>query len=229
MLTLFLILQLLVLIFSIVIHEVAHGEVANFLGDPTAKNLGRLTLNPIKHIDPLGSIVVPLLTFLLHTGIIIGWAKPVPYNPNNLRNQRFGPTLVGLAGPVTNLSVALIFGLVARFLPIATNLKQQINVSVLTSDYGGALTLIGGSVLYGFFAMAILITFINIILALFNLIPIPPLDGSKLLYLIFPYSMGGVMEFLERFGFILVLFVIFLIGPVFFSVVLNLYSFVVGF
>ena len=83
--------------------------------------------------------------------------------------------------------------------------------------------------IYGFFAMAILITFINIILALFNLIPIPPLDGSKLLYLIFPYSMGGVMEFLERFGFILVLFVIFLIGPVFFSVVLNLYSFVVGF
>ena len=109
MLTLFLILQLLILIFSIVIHEVAHGEVANFLGDPTAKNLGRLTLNPIKHIDPLGSIVVPLLTFLLQTGIIIGWAKPVPYNPNNLRNQRVGPALVGLAGPATNLSVALIF------------------------------------------------------------------------------------------------------------------------
>ncbi|MEK7120184.1 MAG: site-2 protease family protein [Patescibacteria group bacterium] len=230
MLTLFLILQLLILTFSIVIHEVAHGEVANFLGDPTAKNLGRLTLNPIKHIDPLGSIVVPLLTFLLQTGIIIGWAKPVPYNPNNLRNQRVGPALVGLAGPATNLSVALIFGLIARFLPIATNIKQQIGYSVvLARDYDSALTLIGGSLLYGFFAMAILITFINILLALFNLIPIPPLDGSKLLYLILPHSMGGVMETLERFGFVLVLFVIFLIGPVFFSIVLNLYSFIVGF
>ena len=229
MLTLFLILQLLILIFSIVIHEVAHGEVANFLGDPTAKNLGRLTLNPIKHIDPLGSIVVPLLTFLLHTGIIIGWAKPVPYNPNNLRNQKIGPTLVGLAGPATNLSMALVFGLIARFMPVATILKQQINVAVLTNDYSGALTLISGSLLYGFFTMAILITFINIILALFNLIPIPPLDGSKLLYLILPRSMGGVMEFLERFGFVLVLFVIFYIGPVFISVVLRSYSFIVGF
>lgn len=229
MITLFLILQLLVLIFSIVIHEVAHGEVANFLGDPTAKNLGRLTLNPIKHIDPLGSIVVPLLTFLLHAGIIIGWAKPVPYNPNNLRNQKVGPALVGLAGPATNLSMALIFGLTARFLPIATELKQQINFSMLTSDYGNALTLIGGSLLYGFFTMAILITFINIILALFNLIPIPPLDGSKLLYLVLPYSMRGMMEVLERFGFVLVLFVIFWIGPVFSIIVQSLYSFIVGF
>jgi len=229
MITLFLILQLLVLIFSIVIHEVAHGEMANFLGDPTAKDLGRLTLNPIKHIDPVGSIIVPLLTFFLHTGIIIGWAKPVPYNPYNLRNQKIGPTLVGLIGPATNLTMALVFGMIARFLPIATSLKQQINVSVLTNDYASTLTLIGGSLLYGFFAMAILITFINIILAIFNLIPIPPLDGSKLLYLIFPYSIGGIMEMLERFGFVLVLFVIFLIGPAFNFVVLNLHSFIIGF
>lgn len=229
MITLFLILQLVILIFSIVIHEVAHGETANFLGDPTAKDLGRLTLNPIKHIDFFGSILMPLITFFSHTGLIIGWAKPVPYNPYNLRNKKVGPVLVGLAGPATNLGLALVLGLTARFMPIAVNLKQQINFYVLTNDYSKALELINGSVFYGFFAITLLIAFINIILAIFNLIPIPPLDGSKLLYLIFPYSAGGALEFLERFGFVLVILMIFWIGPLFNYVILNLYSFIVGF
>lgn len=232
MVTFFLIIQLAILIFSIVIHEVSHGEVAYALGDDTAKNMGRLTLNPIKHIDPLGSIIIPLLTFISHAGIIIGWAKPVPYNPANLRNQKYGPTLVGLAGPATNLSIAVFFGIIARLMPIAGTLKQQINAavagSVLTLNYTDVLTLINGSALNAFFAMALFITLINVFLAVFNLIPIPPLDGSKILYMILPPSMQGFMDMLERFGFILILLVILFGGSIFITALFHVYSFIVG-
>jgi len=105
---------IVILIFSIVLHEVSHGVVANSLGDPTAKNAGRLTLNPIPHIDPMGSIVLPLILILISQasgggGIIFGWAKPVPVNHNNLRDRRFGPAKVSLAGPAANLALALVF------------------------------------------------------------------------------------------------------------------------
>src|SRR3990167_1637702 len=108
-----------ILIVSVVIHEVSHGAVANMLGDPTAKIMGRLTLNPIPHIDPLGSVIVPLLlmTPALFGGpaVLFGWAKPVPYNPHNLSNQKWGPAIVGVAGPFANFTLAIIFGLALRF------------------------------------------------------------------------------------------------------------------
>ncbi|MFH1392558.1 MAG: site-2 protease family protein, partial [bacterium] len=169
------ILFFVILILSIVIHEYAHGYAAYKLGDPTAKNMGRLTLNPIAHIDIFGSILVPLLMYLT-TGFVFGWAKPVPYNPYFLRNQKYGPALVAVAGPSANLVTALVFGILFRFLALE-----------------------------GF----TLIVLINIILAVFNLVPIPPLDGSKILFAFIPDRYNHIKIVFERFGFMLLLFFIF--------------------
>jgi Zn-dependent protease len=186
-----------VLIFSIVIHEFSHGWVAYYLGDPTAKHLGRLTLNPIPHIDPLGSIILPFILLITNAGFIIGWAKPVPYNPYNLRDQKNGEMLVALAGPASNLLMAVIFGIAIRIL-----LFQG---------------MAPGSSIISFFSI---IVFYNILLAIFNLIPIPPLDGSKIFFHFLPYSMHKVREVLERNGFLFLLIFIFfgfrLIIPVMF-------------
>jgi len=152
----------LVLILSVILHEVAHGYMANALGDPTAKLQGRLTLNPLKHIDPLGTIILPLFLYLTGSSILIGYAKPVPYNPYNIKAKN-GEALVAFAGPATNILLALIFGLAIRF--------------------GGAS--MGESLLHAF----AIIASINIFLALFNLIPIPPLDGSKVLSALLPGEM----------------------------------------
>jgi Zn-dependent protease len=146
-----LVFKLLILIFSVIVHEVAHGYAAYSLGDTTAKRAGRLTLNPLFHIDPIGSIVVPIFLILVNAGVIFGWAKPVPYNPYNLRNQRWGEALVGVAGVATNLLLALFFALVSR-----------------------AATLEGATL---FASLAATITLVNLSLGLFNLLPIPPLDG----------------------------------------------------
>src|SRR5574343_1207888 len=105
----------LILLFSVIIHELAHGYVAYSLGDPTAKYEGRLTMNPLKHLDPFGSVILPLLLILSQSSFIIGWAKPVPYNPYNLKNQKWGDAIVALAGPLSNICVALFFGLLIRF------------------------------------------------------------------------------------------------------------------
>ena len=182
--------QLIILIFSVVIHEVSHGLAANALGDPTAKYAGRLTLNPFKHLDPIGSILLPLASFFLG-GIIIGWAKPVPYNPYNLqvKNRDLGSALVGIAGPGSNILLAVIFGLMVRASLIWTPLL------------GG----ISGAVLEIMASIAV----INLVLAVFNLVPIPPLDGSKVLFSVLPYGWEGVRMFLERFGFILLLAFVF--------------------
>src|SRR3989344_407244 len=147
-----------IIIFSIVIHEVSHGAVANMLGDSTAKQAGRLTLNPIKHIDPIGTIVLPIF-MILTLGKGIGWAKPVPVNPYNFRDQKYGSLKVAIAGPGANLVVALVFGLLIRFL-------SSLGFSFPRLDY--MVEFIGFIVL------------INIVLAIFNLIPIPPLDGSHI-------------------------------------------------
>ena len=186
-----------VLIFSIVIHEVSHGWVANHLGDPTARYMGRLTLNPIPHIDLMGSIIVPFILLISGTGFIVGWAKPVPYNPYNLRDKKNGEMLVALAGPASNLLLALVFGIIIRILLI-----QGIGMD---------------SSIILFFSV---IVFLNILLAIFNLVPIPPLDGSKIMFHFLPYSMRNVREILERNGMLfLIIFILFgfrLIVPVMF-------------
>lgn len=167
------------LILSIIMHEVAHGYAANWLGDPTARLAGRLTLNPIPHIDPLGSIVVPALLFIGGAGILFGWAKPVPYNPYNLSNQRWGDAIVAAAGPLTNLLLAAIFAICIR-MAVPLGLSSS------------------------FVDIASYIVFINILLAFFNLLPVPPLDGSKIFESILPFSLQRKYRELtvamERFG-----------------------------
>ncbi|MBI5147527.1 MAG: site-2 protease family protein [Parcubacteria group bacterium] len=191
--------QLIVLLFSVVIHEVSHGVAAYRLGDPTAKLMGRLTLNPIKHLDFFGSLIMPFSVFLLTGGrFVFGWAKPVPYNPANLKNPRLGSALVALAGPLSNFSLAVIFGLISRLLA--------------GFGAGGADFAAAASALVGY------VVLINLLLAVFNLVPIPPLDGSRVLFYFLPQSARAVEEFLERYGFvILMLFIFFgfrLIAPV---------------
>jgi Zn-dependent protease len=174
--------QLIILIFSVVVHEVSHGYAALLQGDHTAEYQGRLTLNPFKHLDPLGSFVVPLMSYLLG-GFIIGWARPVPFNPYNLRNRRWGEAMVAIAGPLSNIFIAAIFSLIIRF---------------------GA-----SSLPVSFLQVSSLIVFINILLAVFNLVPIPPLDGSKILFSFFPNSFASARVFFERYALILALIFIF--------------------
>ena len=180
----------LIIVPSAILHEYAHGWMANQLGDPTAKYAGRLTLNPKVHIDRWGTILMPALLFLLTGGrFMFAYAKPVPYNPYNLRNQRWGPAWVGAAGPLANISLALVFGLALRFLP-------------------STLGIISGSFLLNFMSIASSIVFTNLMLAVFNLVPIPPLDGSKVLFSFLPYHLQNLRKSLERWGFFIVLFFI---------------------
>src|SRR3989344_1394601 len=180
---------IIVLIMSVVIHEVSHGFVALALGDPTAKYQGRLTLNPFNHLDPVGSVLVPLIGYFAG-GFIIGWAKPVPFNPHNLRSAKWGEALVAVAGPVSNIVLAAIFGLIIRL----GNGESFMNES--------------------FLSLARFVVLINITLAIFNLIPIPPLDGSKILFAVLPLKWQGIRNSLENSGLILVFIFIFLLWPV---------------
>lgn len=176
--------QIAVLILSVVVHEVSHGFAANFLGDPTARLSGRLTLNPLPHIDPIGSVLVPLLLFFTSTGVMFGWAKPVPVNPFNLRGK-FGEAIVAGAGPLSNIGIALVFGLFIR-----------VGADIVPAS---------------FLQIAIAVVIINIVLAIFNLVPIPPLDGSKILFAFLPHHLQQARESLERYGFFIVLiFIVFL-------------------
>lgn len=226
---------LLTLIYSIVIHEVSHGVVALWLGDLTAKYAGRLNLNPVKHIDPLGSIVVPVGLFLL-AGFAFGWAKPVPYNPYNLRNQKWGPALVALAGPVVNILLALSAVVVASLLPLGVLAKEDIFsrfIGVISGggdffDRWGLLAqALSGSFSSIFFGLCLFIIFWNVLLAFFNLIPIPPLDGSKLLYSLFDFREDTV-RFLEQWGFFILLGLIFFLPGVLSSVIYPALNFFFG-
>jgi len=163
---------LVVLIISVIIHEVAHGYAAYALGDPTAKLQGRLTLNPLRHIDPMGSIIVPALLVLTHSGIMFGWAKPVPYNPHNLKNRRWGEAIVGAAGVATNLLLAVVFALLTR------------------------VALGAGMPVYA--QAAATIAFVNLFLGLFNLLPIPPIDGYTILRGLLPYKYAMSLRSFEN-------------------------------
>lgn len=193
------------LIMSVVAHEVSHGQMALFLGDGTAKWSGRLTLNPINHMDLFGSILLPILTFL-SGGFIIGWAKPVPYNPYNLRSQKWGPALVALAGPGANIIIALIFGILIR------------SAGIFPSSFYPAII-----------NTSSLIVLINITLAIFNLVPIPPLDGSKILFSILPYKWRDAQFFLEKYGFIILIFFILFLFNLLSPIIKILFKIITGF
>lgn len=169
-----------ILIMSVVIHEVSHGFMALRFGDKTAHFAGRLTLNPIKHLDMFGSILLPALLVLSQAPFLIGWAKPVPYNPDNLSNRKWGTIAVAGAGVLANFFLAIFFGLILRFS-------------------------LGWNVPDGFPFILSLIVIVNLGLGLFNLIPIPPLDGSKILFNLLPASLFRFTNFLERYSLILII------------------------
>lgn len=180
----------LIIIPSAIIHEYAHGWTADQLGDPTARHAGRLTLNPLAHIDMWGTVLMPIFLLLLTSGsFMFAYAKPVPYNPYNLRNKKWGPALVAAAGPLSNFVVAIFFGLLVRFMPLSQ-----------------------------FTSLLAIIVYANILLMVFNLVPIPPLDGSKVLFASLPDSMNEFKMNLERYGWIFLFIFIFyffgIIAPV---------------
>jgi len=193
-----------ILILSVIIHEISHGYVAYLLGDSTAKYAGRLTLNPLRHLDIFGSVILPIFTYLTG-GFIIGWAKPVPFNPYNLKNQKWGPAIVGAAGPLANILVVAIFGIFIRA--------------------GGQFTLLPLS----FFQIATLIVLINLQLTILNLVPIPPLDGSRLLSAFLPFRWQNIQYTLERYSFIFVIIFIFFVWPyIFLPIVSFLFKLITG-
>lgn len=174
---------LLILLFSAIVHEVAHGLMAEKLGDDTAREEGRITLNPIVHIDPFGSILLPLMLLVLHSPVIFGAAKPVPVNFSNLKPRKWGMILVSLAGPVSNFCLAIIFAVIIKL--------------HLTNVYSYDILMYG--------------ILINLVLGVFNLVPIPPLDGSKILAAVLPEKLLYYFFQFERYGFVL-LFLFLYIG-----------------
>lgn len=202
---------IIALIISVIIHEIAHGYAANWLGDPTARLSGRLTLNPIPHLDPLMSVILPGLLIVTGSPFLFGAAKPVPYNPYNFTNQKWGEAIVAAAGPAANLMIALVFALLIR----------SADVLSLSSS---------------FLELAFLIVVLNIFLAFFNLVPIPPLDGSKILSRLLPRSLAMKYENFRRalerntsMGFMLVilLFVLVLADPLY-ALTISLAKLLIG-
>ncbi|HOW36016.1 MAG TPA: site-2 protease family protein [Candidatus Omnitrophota bacterium] len=172
---------ILVFFYSVILHEIAHGFVAYRLGDPTAKLAGRLTLNPLKHVDPLGTIILPAVLLFINSSIIFGWAKPVPINFMNLRHPKRDIMWVGISGPLTNILLAVLFSQFLR-LDLALPYIQIIKLAVT----------------------------INLILAIFNLIPIPPLDGSRLVFSLLPSKYAYLYGRMENYGILIVLALLYL-------------------
>ena len=213
---------LLTLVYSVIIHEVSHGVVALWLGDLTAKYAGRLTLSPWSHIDPFGSVILPAL-LVFTTGFAFGYAKPVPYNPYNLRDQKWGSLKVALAGPASNFLMASIATFLAFLMPLSLFDKQEVLMrfsgviggsGAFLDRFSALAESIAGSFPSIFFGLLLLVIFWNVVLGCFNLIPIPPLDGSKILFSIFPVS-EQTQLILEQYGFFLLLFIVLLVpGPI---------------
>lgn len=201
------------LIFAITLHEVAHGWVASFFGDQTARLSGRLSLNPLKHIDPVGTVVLPLL-MLMVSNFIFGWAKPVPVDPRNMRHPRRDMAIVALAGPLSNILMALGWALIAK-------------AGIMAEDAGNTwlgipLTYMGGAGIM-----------MNVVLAVLNLIPLPPLDGGKVLASLLPPRMAYRLSVVEPYSFFILILLLFsgllsyiMAPPIFF--LLNLISSIFG-
>ena len=213
-----------ILILSVVVHEVSHGYTAYLLGDPTAKRAGRLSMNPFKHLDLTGSFIVPLMLVILKSSFVFGWAKPVPYNPYNLKNQKWGPGLVAISGPLSNFLIAGAFGLVALFLPLDQTAKTEIGLAAVN---GAAI--FGAGYAPALFYFSSMVVWINVFLGIFNLIPIPPLDGSKVLFSFLPYNkLVNFQIFLEKYGFFILLFFLFSFSSVLLPVVFFLFRLFLG-
>lgn len=193
----YLIIVLIIVLISVILHELSHGLVAYWLGDRTAKDAGRLTFNPIKHIDPFMSIIVPVVLYMLHAPVF-GGAKPVPINSHNLKWKEWGMALVAVAGPITNFLIAFIAFLIAHFSGILYSYNNDFIQFIFTE-----------------------IIYINLGFMLFNLIPIPPLDGSRVLYALAPDSVRNFMINMERYGVIIIYVLILLFGEVFSSLLVN--------
>lgn len=202
--------QVAVLIFLVIIHEVSHGLMAYRLGDNTAKEAGRLTLNPIKHLEFFGSFLVPFLFIITGSSFILGWAKPVPFNPYNLKNPKRDGALIALAGPVSNFLIAIVFGLIVRlmvaFMPIATN-----------------------PILYNVYILLNIVIFVSVLLGFFNLIPIPPFDGSRI---VLAFLRGEAERFwlkMENYGTLLIIILLFGGGlNLLYPLVVSVYSLIAG-
>jgi Zn-dependent protease len=191
--------MIVILILSVVIHEMAHGYAANWLGDPTARLQGRLSANPLVHLDPLMSVILPGILLATGSPILFGAAKPVPYNPYNFTNQKWGEAIVAAAGPLANFAIAGVFAVLVR-------LSDVLQLSE------------------AFVSLAISVIMLNIFLAFFNLVPIPPLDGSKILPRFLPYPLRmkyeGMRGYFERnialgFALVIIFFMVFLAGPLY--------------
>jgi len=185
------------IITALTVHEFAHAWTANYLGDPTAKYAGRITLNPIRHLDPIGTLV--MIVLIIGTGIGFGWGKPVPVNPYNLKH-RYGELLVSIVGPLSNFILAFLIALLLVLLP-----------PVVTSSWS-----------VNFHSLIWTIIQINIILGLFNMLPIPPLDGSKVLFNLISNTQSNVRSFLERYGIFLLIGFIFFFSGIFFAATLGI-------
>ncbi len=194
---------LVVFIYSVVIHEVSHGLAAQAMGDQTAERLGRLSLNPLKHIDIFGSVILPLLLLVAGSPFVFGYAKPVPYDPRNLNDQKYGPIKVAMAGPAANLVIVVVFGLLLRFFP--SNLPPSIFPQLFSQ-----------------------IVAINLVLAVFNLFPVPPLDGHWVLVTLLPARFHAFKAFLYRYSVFIFLFFLIFIYPLVYPIVPWLFHIVTG-
>ena len=196
--------QIAILIISVMIHEVSHGAMALAFGDKTALYEGRLTLNPLKHIDWFGSVALPFFLFIINAGFMIGWAKPVPYNPYNLKNRNIAEPMVALAGPLSNIIIAFIFGFLIRIL-IPLYISSAL-ISILS-----------------------FVVMINIALFVFNLIPIPPLDGSKILFSFLPIWRQCIFsQSAQKYGFLILVFIAFFFPSFISPIILWLFKFITG-